>query len=127
MVVLRRSGEDLVEERQKWRTFLRKESPVTLDVLLGEERPKRAEREKSREKEKVRLNERDKERKRFQMTATSLVNFLREWGGALNFSFFMKSLKEGATLDDAIAKAYPGKVRTMEELYDFWRAQELGS
>lgn len=54
-------------------------------------------------------------------TVADFTAFLIQNGGAFNFSLFLKQLREGGSVDQALTQAYPGKYRSMEELYAVWR------
>lgn len=66
-------------------------------------------------------SEKDRAVRLWYSTVAHFTAFLIKNGGAFNFSLFLKALKEGAAVDQALMQAYPGKYRTLEELYAVWR------
>lgn len=102
------SGADPDKAREDWRSILKNTGPMPLDTL-------------------VKGPGGDDLRPAFRTTTASLVAFLRDWGGRLNFAFFLKGLKDGLSTDDALARAYPGKIRTLSELYGLWLDQDVGA
>jgi hypothetical protein len=54
-------------------------------------------------------------------TVASMTGFLIQRGSALNFSLFLKELKNGTDIERAIQLAYPGKFNSLQQLYDSWR------
>lgn len=126
-VIARRGGADIEEARDQWRTLLRRDQPASLAALIGKEkidadeddRPEPAAGERKRRPGAG-------NQRRYQVTAASLVAFLGTWGGRLNLAFLLAELRDQKSLDQALAKAYPGKFRNFEELYGFWLADEIG-
>lgn len=57
----------------------------------------------------------------FYIEAASLVGFLIETYGSLTFASFCRELRDGKTLEEAIAFAYPEHLRSMREFEDRWR------
>jgi hypothetical protein len=66
-------------------------------------------------------SEQDRAVRLWYSTSADFTAFLIKNGGAFNFSLFLKALKEGAPIDQALMQAYPGKYRTLAELYAVWR------
>lgn len=125
-LMVRGSGEDATEARERWRNHLKNFRPVTLEQLVGGEALNSEEDATAPTDLRKRRTGKDSPAKRFQVSSTSLVMFLSEWGGRLNFAFFLAQLRGRKTLDDAIAASFPGKFRNMTELYNFWLVQEVG-
>ena len=57
----------------------------------------------------------------YYLQAFSLIGFLVEIYGSLNFSNFCRELREGKTVEGALKFAYPGKIENIEQLEDRWR------
>jgi len=51
----------------------------------------------------------------------SVTYFIIQRGGAFNFSVFLGKLKEGDSLDAALAEVYPGKWNSASELENSWK------
>ncbi len=125
-LMVRESGEDQAEARTRWKEYLKNHRPVSLEQLVGAERLNSDEDTTWQPEFHKRKTGKDSPSKRFQVSATSLVMFVSDWGGRLNFAFFLAQLRGRKTLDDAIASSFPGKFRNMNELYNFWLVQEVG-
>ena len=104
-VMVRRSGADPEKVRENWRARIKETGPLPLPALVAGPNGNQ----------------------NFLTTSASLVAFLLDWGGRLNFAFFLKDLKEGQSINDALAYAYPGKLRSLHELYEVWLQQDIGT
>ena len=51
----------------------------------------------------------------------SMVRFMIERGGRIGFGQFLAALRDGQTLDGAVAAGFPGQWRTLAELEADWR------
>lgn len=98
----RRRFDDVASE---WRERLRAEPLMTLDAILAF-KP---------------YSEKDRSVRLWYATAADFTSFLIRNGGAFNFSLFLKELKNGTPIDQALSSAYPGKYRSLQELYAVWR------
>jgi hypothetical protein len=124
-VVARRGGTDVQASRDHWRKLVKRDRPATMAQMLGKE---------SREPEVVNRAVPSTDQRRahgggprhLQASSASLVTFLGTWGGRLNLAYLLSELRAQRTLDQALAKAYPGKFRNFEELYNFWLVDEIG-
>lgn len=65
--------------------------------------------------------------RRFRDTAGSVTAYLLDQDKGLGFPAFLAELSAGRSVDDAIARAYPGRFRGAAELYDRWAEKELSS
>jgi hypothetical protein len=95
--------------RQHWRATIRKDHPADPDFLLGSV-PSTS----------------PLAQRRLRADSLSLINFLSDWGGRLNFAYLLAQLRAGKPIDEAIDRAYPGKLRSFDELYRFWLENEIG-
>jgi hypothetical protein len=123
-VVFRRAGTSFDELRERWRSHLKKDGPGSLPQILGKEQEDENEAGTAVGGTKRRGGNLQR---RLQLSSASLVAFLGSWGGKLNFSFLLSELRDGRSLDQAVAKAYAGKFRNFEELYNYWLVNEVGS
>lgn len=57
----------------------------------------------------------------YYLQAASIVGFLIERQGSDNFAHFCRGLRDGKTLEEALAFAYPVQIRNINELEDKWR------
>jgi hypothetical protein len=120
-VVFRRDGTNIDEIRERWRSLLKKEGPASLAEILGKEKD-----EEPAANVGGRKGRGGPLHRRLLVSSASLVTFLGSWGGKLSFSFLLSELREGRTLDQAMAKAYAGKFRNFEEFYNYWLVNEIG-
>lgn len=95
--------------RDEWRSEIRKTKLMSLEEIMAMN-PYRA------SESRVAL---------WYKTSASLTGYLLERGGTFNFSLFLKSLKMGRGLNEALTSAYPGKFKSWEGLYSAW-ASEMG-
>lgn len=63
----------------------------------------------------------------FYITSGSLVGYLLETFGASRFSDFCRELRDGKTVEEAIAIAYPDHFKNIAELENGWRRSLLKS
>jgi hypothetical protein len=63
----------------------------------------------------------------FYITSGSLVGYLLETFGATRFSDFCRELRDGKTVEEAIAVAYPDHFKNIAELEAGWRESLLKS
>lgn len=56
------------------------------------------------------------------LQAESVVEFILDVGGRIGFSIFLRELRNGRTLDDALASGFPGLWKDLRALEDAWRA-----
>ncbi len=57
----------------------------------------------------------------YYLCSVSLIGFLIERYGSLEFADFCRELRDGKTVEDALRHAYPGRLRSLQELQDRWR------
>jgi hypothetical protein len=57
----------------------------------------------------------------YYLEAASIVSFLKERYGAQSFSQFFRKLRDGKTLDQALASTYPQECSHIQELEKKWR------
>ena len=58
----------------------------------------------------------------YYVQSVSLVGFLLETYGADEFAAFCRELRDGKTMDEALASAYPLHIRDLDDLEAGWRA-----
>jgi len=58
---------------------------------------------------------------RYYLEAVSLVSFLVEKYGSLNFADFCRGLRDGKTMEEALRTSYSTHIRTIDELEARWR------
>ncbi len=66
-------------------------------------------------------SEKDRAVRLWYSTVADFTTYLIKNGGAFNFSLFLKELKNGLPADQALMAAYPGKFRSLDELYAVWK------
>lgn len=95
------------ERSERWNTILQQDDIVlTMDEIVAF-RP---------------YSEETRDVNKWYNTVASLTGFLVDTGGAFNFSLFLRGIRDGASVNDALRNAYPGKYSTLGELYTLWRA-----
>ena len=58
----------------------------------------------------------------YYLQSVSLVGFLIERYGSVDFAEFCRQLREGKSMDDALRAAYPAQITSISELEEKWRA-----
>ena len=57
----------------------------------------------------------------YYIQSVSLISFLIDRYGSLNFSSFCRELRDGKTVEGALKLAYPGKIENIQDLEARWR------